>query len=106
MNIFYLLIVTHCLSLIWFDVFELGIWLKTKIGYNSWDYVKPYDCYRCTSFWIGVLVSIVFVVFMWTYWGWMWGHLFTAGWFVGSNFIISKIIDFQFYSEITEQDDK
>lgn len=59
MNITNLLIVNASIVLMYFDVFNLNHRLKVLFGYDPYKPIKPFDCYFCISFWIGLTIATV-----------------------------------------------
>lgn len=40
---------------------NIPYWIKTKLGYKPQDFVKPFDCAFCWSFWM----VAPFLIFNW-----------------------------------------
>lgn len=83
-KIFIIVIMNTAIVLLWFD-FNLGLRLKTILGYDPTKHTKPFDCMFCTSFWIGIS-SVVYFSFKHQNWA---GSLLL----LVLSYIASRILD-------------
>jgi len=82
--------------MIWFDVFAIDMRIKQLLGYKKWtskvEAVKTWHrvffCYFCTSFWMGVIASIITYLLT--------GDLLNCILLIISNTIISRLFDVLF----------
>lgn len=93
MQIITLQIIVTLQVLIWFDWLKPHHFILQMLGYKKWTlkielpfYLKWLVCYFCTSFWIGVVNSIV--LFFNGYDGYLCLLLFA------SNLIVSRLLDY------------
>jgi hypothetical protein len=86
MNTLNLLIVTLLVSHIWYDVIEMQFIIKRLFKMPLHKARKPFDCYTCTNFWIGV-IGIIIMTFFYdvTY--------FNISKFIIINYLIGHYID-------------
>lgn len=63
MILFYLQVITTAIAIIWFDVFGLHRKLLKAFGKNEWDDLKPFSCFFCMSFQIGLGLSLGMFIF-------------------------------------------
>lgn len=100
MSILKLLIVTLLLSQIWFDYLQLGQWFKVKTGHKPHEYMKPWDCYTCTNFWLGSFVGLVYFTGVLIL-NFSWLTFVDLFLFLGLNYLAGNLIDYIKYEERT-----
>lgn len=90
MTILQLQIVTTLTVILWFDVFGLHRIILGWFGKKPWEELKPFSCYFCTSFWLGIGYAIGALSCMKTMGSIDWE---TLAFFIMLNTIISRILD-------------
>lgn len=86
-------IITTFAVILWFDLFKLNRVLLKAFGYLPWTqktalpyYLRWIACYFCTSFWIGVIVALVY--YFTTF------EVVTPILLIMSNTILSRLFDY------------
>lgn len=99
MNILKLLIVTLSITTIWFEYFQLQTWLKVKMGHRAHQYKKPYDCYTCTNWWLGITVAVLYSTSYVIIFGFNWLALSEVLFFAALNYHVGNAIDHLKYNK-------
>jgi hypothetical protein len=47
-------------SLLLVRVLNWGYYVKKALKKNTFDQLKPFDCLPCSSFWVAIILSIIF----------------------------------------------
>ncbi len=92
MSILELQTVTLLVSLIWFDYFEFQFTLKRWRKIPAHQYTKPYDCFFCTNFWIGVTIAILYTAIYSLAFGFDLLEIRNVATFIGINAVIGNVI--------------
>ena len=60
MNIFELTITALAVGLIFVEVLDIGRLYKKARKISPFEYIKPFDCVVCMTFWTSIILSLVF----------------------------------------------